>query len=107
MQILQWARANGCPWTERTCTAAADQGRLAVLQWARANGCPWDEEVCKAAAAAGHPEVLQWARAMIRYRPKRQRWPYSGSEQTHAEALVLLTSCALLKTAYFRSAPEV
>jgi hypothetical protein len=32
----------------------AAQGSLAVLQWARANGCPWDEDTC-ASAVAGRP----------------------------------------------------
>jgi len=30
-----------------------------VLQWARANGCPWDEDTCTSAAQGGHLEVLQ------------------------------------------------
>src|SRR5690349_14049438 len=33
-------------------------GYLEVLQWARANGCPWDERTCLNAAADGHLEVL-------------------------------------------------
>ena len=41
--LLRWARENGCPWDERTCSAAAGGGRLEVLKWARENGCPWDE----------------------------------------------------------------
>jgi hypothetical protein len=60
---LQWARENGCPWSTRTCRAAAEGGQLEVLQWARANCCPWDEETCSRAAERGHLEVLQWARA--------------------------------------------
>ena len=44
--MLQWARANGAPWTEDTCSFAAEGGHLEVLQWARANGCPWDEQAC-------------------------------------------------------------
>ena len=40
--MLQWARANGCPWDEWTCEGAAKGGHLEVLQWVRANGCPWD-----------------------------------------------------------------
>ena len=36
---------------------------LELLKWARANGCKWDEETCTAAARGGHLEVLQWARA--------------------------------------------
>jgi hypothetical protein len=44
-----------------TCSYAAKRGHLEVLQWARANGCPWDEETCTFAAKKGHNEVLQWA----------------------------------------------
>jgi hypothetical protein len=36
--MLQWARANGCPWDEFTCAYAAEGGHLEMLQWARANG---------------------------------------------------------------------
>ena len=44
LEVLKWARANGCPWgNEKTCTFAAKGGHLAVLKWARENGCPWDE----------------------------------------------------------------
>jgi len=63
LDVLQWARANGCPWDEWTCAYAAAGGHLAVLQWARANGCPWDEWTCAYAAQKGHLAVLQWARA--------------------------------------------
>ena len=31
--MLAWAKANGCPWTERTCNRIARGGHLAVLQW--------------------------------------------------------------------------
>ena len=36
-------------------------GFLEVLQWARQNGCPWDESTCFGAAKGGFLEVLQWA----------------------------------------------
>merc|ERR1719420_1560972 len=36
LEVLQWARAQGCPWNARTCAWAAKNGHLAVLQWARA-----------------------------------------------------------------------
>jgi hypothetical protein len=32
------------------CSTAARGGHLEVLQWARANGCPWDEDLFRAAA---------------------------------------------------------
>ena len=63
LEVLQWAHANGCPWNELTCSEAAKGGHLAVLKWARANGCPWDELTCSEAAARGHLAVLKWARA--------------------------------------------
>ena len=61
LEMLQWARANGCPWHEGTCWQAALAGRLEVLQWARANGCPWDEKTCAMAARKGQFQVLKWA----------------------------------------------
>jgi hypothetical protein len=63
LELLKWARANGCDWDSRTCEDAALEGHLEVLQWARANGCPWDAVTCQCAAGGGHLEVLQWARA--------------------------------------------
>jgi hypothetical protein len=41
LELLQWARANGCPWVKLTCAEAALGGNIEVLQWLRANGCPW------------------------------------------------------------------
>lgn len=40
LERLQWARTNGCPWNELTCTYAAEGRHLALLQWVRDNGCP-------------------------------------------------------------------
>ena len=81
LEVLKWARLNGCPWDESTCCHAAKGGHLKVLQWARCDGCPWneqcffaadqfatlqwacpwDESTCAHAALKGHLEVLQWA----------------------------------------------
>ena len=41
------------------CTLAARRGYLEVLKWARANGCPWSEDICTLAAREGHLVVLQ------------------------------------------------
>jgi len=59
IEVLQWARANGCPWDKRTCHAAAEVGHLEVLQWACANGCPCDEKQLHIAAGMGHEAVLR------------------------------------------------
>ena len=55
MEVLQWARQNGCQWDEDACRVAAEEGHLEVLQWARQNGCEWDETTCQAAASARPP----------------------------------------------------
>ena len=36
------SRLHECPWSRRTCDAAAAAGCLDALQWLRARGCPWD-----------------------------------------------------------------
>jgi hypothetical protein len=66
LEVLQWARANDCPWNENTCAYAAcvaRYGHLDVLKWAHANGFTWDASTCAVAARFRHLEVLQWARA--------------------------------------------
>jgi hypothetical protein len=58
--VLQWLRANGCPWDSNTCAGAAKGGYLEVLQWARANSCPWDAMTCSEAAFGdGNLEAMQ------------------------------------------------
>ena len=56
LEILKWARANGCPWDEGTCEYAAHGGHLEGLKWARENGCPWDELTLCVAAEKGYFE---------------------------------------------------
>lgn len=48
LELLQWARANGCGWDERVTAAAARGGHLAVLQWAVDKCCPRDSETMRA-----------------------------------------------------------
>jgi hypothetical protein len=55
--MLKWARANGCPWNERTCANAAWHGHLEVLKWARENGCPWSKRT-RQSAKRKWPEVF-------------------------------------------------
>ena len=44
LEILKWARENGCPWNEDTYSSAAKNGHLEVLKWLRENRCPWDKD---------------------------------------------------------------
>lgn len=34
----------GCVWNSNTVRAAARTGHWEVLEWARANGCPWTQK---------------------------------------------------------------
>ena len=61
LEVLQWARENGCKWDERTCSAAAEGGHLLVLQWARQNVVPVEQVDVRGRGGGGHLEVLQWA----------------------------------------------
>lgn len=61
LAVLQWARENGCPWDEHTCSAAVSAGQLAVLQWARQKGCPWNKRDClQSARRRRYSTVAAW-----------------------------------------------
>ena len=61
LEVLKWARGNGCPWNKQTCSYAAINGDLEVLKYARENSCPWDKDVCVNAFKNNHFELLKWA----------------------------------------------
>ena len=44
----------------KTTAFAARGGHLDVLRWARENGCMWRDTTCSEAAYGGHLEVLIW-----------------------------------------------
>ena len=62
LELLQWARANGCQWGKDTCAGAARNGHFAVLRWMRKQNppCPWNGQTYHNAAAHKDPEVLVW-----------------------------------------------
>ncbi len=62
LDLLGWARDQGCPWDKLTSTCAAKGGHLATLKWLKEQGCPWNEETCSYAALNGHLDVLKWMR---------------------------------------------
>jgi hypothetical protein len=65
VSLMEWARSAGCPLTAKTCTRAADAGKLEVLQWLRGQNppCPWGAPytLTRRAAKHGHLAILQWA----------------------------------------------
>jgi hypothetical protein len=48
------------PWNAKTCEAAALNGHLDVLQWARENGCNWNENAFISAAEGGHIHICKY-----------------------------------------------
>ena len=66
LAVLQWARAQGCPWDENTCSSAGENGLLAILEWAQVQGCPCDQETLNALEQEKQRLLLQ-RRAMLEY----------------------------------------
>ena len=62
LDLLKWAKQNGCEWDSFVCGGAAWSGHLEIIKWEKQNGCEWDSKVCNDAALRGHLEVLKWAR---------------------------------------------
>lgn len=61
LDVLRWARENGCKWDKKTCSQAAHYNHIDVLKWAHDNGCPWDSTTTLEAAFKGNLGILQWA----------------------------------------------
>jgi hypothetical protein len=62
MDVLQWARTNGCSWGAGAALAnVAMRGDLAMFQWALANGCPWHKDTLSELLYGGSVEMLEWA----------------------------------------------
>ena len=59
LEVLQWLRAEDCPWSIHTCHFAVDQGHVEMLRWTRENGCPWRAYTRdRAAAELGYTDDL-------------------------------------------------
>ena len=59
LELVQFLRGEGCPWSYNTCYRAVDGGHVEVLRWARENGCPWDAQTRdEAAAELGYTDDL-------------------------------------------------
>ncbi len=61
LNILKWARENGCYWNSSICYYAAENGHLEVLKWAKENGCTWDKDLyIKSAEKNKHVDIIEW-----------------------------------------------
>ena len=63
LEVLRWARSQGCPWDNDLTCAAACNGHLKLLNWLIKEGCPYDKGECRGAAVRGGErarKVLEW-----------------------------------------------
>jgi hypothetical protein len=60
LALLQWARANGCDWTDFVTSYAAQAGQLHILKWAVENGCACTDTTCCHAEEGGDLKTLEW-----------------------------------------------
>ena len=58
LELLQWLRAEGCPWDFNTCYYAVEDGHVEVLRWARENGCEWTAKTRDRAEKLGYTDHL-------------------------------------------------
>jgi len=81
---LRWAVGLGYEMNSDHLAHAASMGHLEVLQWARANGCEWDAGTCSSQCGLRRPDlspivgickVSRW----IRRRPLRRPRPHHAS----------------------------
>jgi hypothetical protein len=64
LAAVRWLRDVGCPWDATACRRAAhSKAAIPMLEFLLGGGCPVDEAACEAAASAGSLEVLQFLRA--------------------------------------------
>ncbi len=92
------------------CLLAVHRGHLEVLQWARADGCPWDSRTSASAAEGGHLEaspVGARQRLSIRHyvAPPEQRRSTGSAGHDHIWASFGTSTHALpqRKEAFWRS----
>jgi hypothetical protein len=60
LDVIKWARENGCPWSTNMYRNIARFGTLDTVKWIFDNGCPVGQDVCDWAALNEHLDVLIW-----------------------------------------------
>ncbi len=61
LEMVQYAREQGSTWTTWVCYRAAERDNLELLTWARDNGCPCNiTDVRHAATSNGSARVIGW-----------------------------------------------
>ena len=79
--MLQWARENGCPWSDEILTDAAMCGHLNVFQWALhhalEHGFFWD---CRHDTLLRYsPNIIEWMKG--HYVLSKKVFPYDDDDE--------------------------
>jgi len=59
---MKWLKEIGCPWDNKTFTAATIYGNLNNMKWLKENGCPWDIYTFYVASRYGNLDNIKWLR---------------------------------------------
>jgi hypothetical protein len=43
LELLKWARSNGCPWDEETYELGNENGNPAIMRYLEDEDCPMEE----------------------------------------------------------------
>ena len=60
IDLMKWARDEGCPWNIHVPYKAAHHGHIALLTWLSDNSCPISYRAAHAAAKGGHIHIIEW-----------------------------------------------
>jgi hypothetical protein len=60
LTVVQFLRAQGCPWDSCIYNLVARRGHTAMCAYLYAGGCPWSTRACNEAARNGHADTLRW-----------------------------------------------
>jgi hypothetical protein len=62
LEVVQFLRAQGCPWSALTCSAAAGSGRTDMCAYLHGEKCACSQDTCLEAASNGYCSTLRWLR---------------------------------------------
>ena len=71
LEVMEWARAQGCPWDLTTTDHATLSGHFAIFMFALHEGCPLSMRVVIEAGLGGSLQILTY----LAVGPGRYCWP--------------------------------
>lgn len=86
-EILEYAAENKCPWHDRTLLEATKQGSLDAVKLAHKLGCPLPASFLVTAARNGHLAMVEWACSLAPPHPCNEDVCSAAAEGNHLHVL--------------------